>query len=346
MRYGSVLPVVLVAALAAHTLPAQQLPGLQAFSSGNYDAEARIVASGDIQAPPYTDANTLNRGTGYDGVVSLQINTPNGTYICSGSLLWSGMDILTAAHCPYAGGGATSIIANFFPGPAGNTSQIQISSNSWSVKPGYNPAGSAVQANDLAVIHLPTAAPDFVNRYSLFTGDPFSAAFDVVGFGARGSFGQGATISPSFTARRHGYNMFDFGLDEFFGSQYAGILMADFDNGNPNNDASCFWFGICQTGVPGEANTAGGDSGGPAFINGQIAGVTSFGIRFRDLPDYPGSPPDIDGSLNSSFGEMSGWVRPDAAWIESVTAPEPSTLVLFASGFLVIGIVARRRRAH
>src|SRR6476661_2138813 len=157
MKYGSVLPIVLVAAFAANTLSAQQLPGVQAFNSGNYDAEARIVAAGDIQAPPYLDAWINNRGAGYDGVVSLQINTPGGLYICSGSLLWSGMDILTAAHCPYAGGGATSITANFFPGPFGNTSQIQITSSSWSIKPGYNPAGSAVQANDLAVIHLPVA---------------------------------------------------------------------------------------------------------------------------------------------------------------------------------------------
>lgn len=340
MRHGSFLSVVLATALAA-SLPAQQLPGVDAFHSGSYDAETRIVASGDIQSPPYLDAYINNRGAGYDGVVSLQINTPGGTYICSGSLLWTGLDVLTAGHCPSAGGGATSITANFFPGPFGNTSQVQITSSSWSIKPGYVPGGSAVQANDLAVIHLPTAAPDNVNRYSLYTGDPFGAVFDVVGFGARGSNGLGATISPAFTARRHGYNVFDFGLDQFFGAQYAGILMADFDNGTQTNDASCFWFGICQRGVAGEANTAGGDSGGPAFINGQIAGVTSFGIRFN-APGYPGSPPDIDATLNSSFGEMSGWVQPDAVWINSVAAPEPSTLVLFASGFLLVGIMVRR----
>lgn len=346
MRHGRLLPALLAAMVAAPSLAAQQLPGVGAFNSGSYDAEQRIVAAGNIQAPPYIDAYINNRGTGYDGVVSLQINTPGGTFICTGSLLWSGVDILTAGHCPNAGGGATSIIANFFPGPAGNTSLVQIASSSWSVKPGYDPLGSAVQANDLAVIHLPTAAPDFVDRYTLYAGDPFSAAFDVVGFGRRGSDGLGATDAASFTARRHGYNLFDFDLGDAFGSMYDGILMADFDDGTATHDASCFWFGVCQRGVAGEANTAGGDSGGPAFINGQIAGVTSFGIRFRDLPNYPGSPPDIDATLNSSFGEMSGWVQPDAVWISSVTAPEPSTLVLFASGFLFVGVAARRRRGH
>ncbi|WP_293154913.1 trypsin-like serine protease [Okeania sp. SIO2C9] len=55
-----------------------------------------------------------------------------------------------------------------------------------------------------------------------------------------------------------------------------------------------------QLGVDLEANSTQGDSGGPAFINGQIAGITSYG--FSSSTD--GIDVDqIDG--NSNFGEYS-----------------------------------------
>jgi V8-like Glu-specific endopeptidase len=313
----------------------------------SYTAMPLIVAAGDINGPVYRDqAFVNNRGNGYDGVVSLQLNAPNATYICTGTLLWTGLDILTAAHCP-AAPGVTSVIANFFPGPFGNAAQVQIASTSWSIKPGYDPAASAIQANDLAIIHLPTLAPVGATRYELFGGDPIGRVFDVVGFGARGSNGVGATESPSFTARRHGYNAFELTWGDLFGPQFDPILLADFDDGTATHDAHCKWFDLCQRGVANEANTAGGDSGGPAFIDGRIAGVTSFGVCFKfrsDTSTNPCSaPPDLDGTLNSSFGELSGWVRPDALWVQQNVVPEPSTWLLLATGLGVIGLVARRR---
>ena len=83
MRHGPLHTAVLATAFAAASLSAQQLPGVDAFQSGSYEAEPRIVASGNIQSPPFLDAWVNNRGAGYDGVVSLQINTPGGTFAAS-----------------------------------------------------------------------------------------------------------------------------------------------------------------------------------------------------------------------------------------------------------------------
>ncbi len=114
-----------------------------------------------------------------------------------------------------------------------------------------------------------------------------------VGFGRSGLGSTGATIPPG--TRRNGFNTFD-----FFNS--AGVLISDFDNGLALHDASCL-FGFFNLGLGAfELGVAGGDSGGPAFIDfgGRrfIAGISSFGLRI-------GSPPDVDGVLNSSLGELS-----------------------------------------
>ncbi len=133
--------------------------------------------------------------------------------------------------------------------------------------------------------------------------------------------------------RRQAFNRFD-----FFNS--PGVLISDFDNGLAANDASCL-FGFCNLGFGAfEGGLAGGDSGGPAFLfdaanTRYIAGVASFGARI------PG--PDIDGLLNSSFGEFNGHtsVAFNADWIRAQLVPEPGSLALLGLGAMTFG---RRRR--
>ncbi len=76
------------------------------------------------------------------------------------------------------------------------------------------------------------------------------------------------------------------------------------------------------------------DSGGPSFINGEIAGVHAF-VR------------DIDGSLNSSFGEYAGdtSVADNWAFIESlISTPEPRTMFLVGVALIALSMMGPKRK--
>ena len=96
------------------------------------------------------------------------------------------------------------------------------------------------------------------------------------------------------------------------------------------------WRGATEVGV------AGGDSGGPQFVDGKVASVTSYGLSFGT--DYG----DIDNLLNSTWGEFSGYVPVyiHQDWIESTLAaiPEPQTWAMMIVGFGAVGFAARRQR--
>jgi len=85
------------------------------------------------------------------------------------------------------------------------------------------------------------------------------------------------------------------------------VLMYDFDNGSTENDAFGFFFGNSDTGLGNEEVMASfGDSGGPTIANDKIIGVTSYilSLTFND-----GTTSDINGILDSSFGEFAGDTR-------------------------------------
>jgi hypothetical protein len=115
------------------------------------------------------------------------------------------------------------------------------------------------------------------------------------------------------------------------------------------NDASCRLagaFGLggpkyCNLGRgPTEVSDAGGDSGGPEFINGKIASVTSYGLTFGK------NFGDVDGKLDSSWGEFNGFVPVSihTAFIAGSMVPEPGTWAMMLGGFGVIGAAMRGRR--
>ncbi len=104
------------------------------------------------------------------------------------------------------------------------------------------------------------------------------------------------------------------------------LLAYDFDSGQPANDAFYRLFNLRDLGLgAAEAMVAPGDSGGPHFINGLIAGVTAGILR----PAIS----DIDGALNSSFGEIGIDTRVSyyASWIDQIVglgiAGSPEVLV-------------------
>ena len=90
-----------------------------------------------------------------------------------------------------------------------------------------------------------------------------------------------------------------------------------------------------------EAGVAGGDSGGPGFIDGLVASVNSYGLTYGEA-----AYGDIDNALNSSFGEFTGYVPVylHADFINAALVPEPGTYLMMALGLVGVGAMARRRR--
>jgi hypothetical protein len=141
----------------------------------------------------------------------------------------------------------------------------------------------------------------------------------------------------------------------FFGfAEVDKSYVSDFDNGLAAQSAShriCRGVGasiaacapFVNNGVGArEIGVAGGDSGGPGFVNGQLASINSYGLTFG------ADSGDIKAGLNNSFGEFSGYVpvyiHEDFIAASTVAVPEPSSWAMLIAGFGLIGATMRRRR--
>lgn len=261
------------------------------------------------------------------------------------------------------------------PSAAGVTS---IDVAGYNVHWGYT--GEVIDQNDIAVLTLSEAAPLFAQAYDLYLpGDNElkGELFNVNGFGTRsitggvdGTTGPGAGAGPG--RRREGDNIYDYRLGDaafngfftdrepggetFFGSasvEYSYI--SDFDrSGFAANSQSCRLaaaivaggaagaaaLGFCTNGLGlREVGIAGGDSGGGAFINGQLASVNSYSLSFG------ANFGDFKPQLQSSWGELNGFVPTfiHADFIAGV--PEPGTWAMMILGFGFVGGAMRRRGA-
>ncbi len=239
-----------------------------------------------------------------------------------------------------------------------------------------NYTGQVIDQNDIAALRLSTAAPSWAPAYALY--DPTDLAgtdYDITGWGNRSSIGGSygwtsgtpagrmregdntytttwgdAAWGGFFTDRDPvtGYAFWDDNSGAFAAADYDDSWISDFDNGLAANDQHCLLgsdFGtlaFCDTGLGAdEVSSAGGDSGGPQFVDGKIASVTSYGYSFG--PGYG----DVDVYLNNSFGEGNGFVpvylhRDFIA--AAMAVPEPATWGLMIAGFGMVGYAARRRK--
>ncbi len=307
------------------------------------------------------------------GVVSLIMRYADGSaFICSGSLLQDRVSIVTAAHCVSDGKTARPISTTvYFPNtdPDGiphlgaNVGSRAVTN--YIVHPRYT--GEVIDQNDIAILRLDAPAPATARAYGLFTPASLTGSqFNVFGYGGRSD--QGGNIGANLgTGRlRQGQNLFDYSWgdaafagfftdrdaagENFFGKAEVDFsFVSDFDNGRAANNAACrianavgaFGVRFCDIGFgANEVSVAGGDSGGPSFINGQLAAITSYGLSFG------ANFGDISAGLNSSFGEFNGFVPVNihAAFITGYLVPEPATIGLTAFGLGVLGMLARRRR--
>lgn len=387
---GFAIPIAVV--LAAGTASAQSRIGAPIGSNRSNDRPAPTVTVADLTPPSTTTGYNDPRyqspyGTGMDGVARLLMRNSAGTPVsgCTGSLLWTGVDVLTAAHCVSSGNGVInvgSVDAGFLNASGGLTT---ISSSAIYVAPGYT--GNVVDGHDLAVIHLNRRADDWMTRYGLFQGNPMYQPVTFVGYGLTGNGNTGGVVSTQFNdlfghgspVRRLGSNSFESTYDGsyLYSGFSAAILMSDFDNGTAAKNTLCnFWGGpsnpygiptptlnaICNAGAGiNEVGIGAGDSGGPAFVfmNGQyqIAGVASFGsIRCYSPANGTTAPFTPQGTCPTGyqvnggyFGSYAGHVAVGTAsnlgFIYSAT-PEPSSLALLGTGLASLVPMIRRKRTR
>ncbi|MEZ6069728.1 MAG: trypsin-like serine protease [Pirellulales bacterium] len=272
------------------------------MSSRSFDEALNNVAPESVQPRIVTTGDpadyVVTTGQGFDGVVALEYPAFGNFEFCTGSLLLTGQHILTAAHC--VAGLAPEDVVIRFDLPSG---PVRLGVSEILVHPGYS---NYAEGNDIAVLTLSSFAPSAAERYDIYRGsDEVGKVSTKVGYGRHGTGTEGDTDSDG--RKRSGQNIYDAVGDILVGTQYdfgqiLGTQLAyDFDNGDAQNDFFGQEFGIGDTGLgDNEVTSAPGDSGGPTFIDGLIAGVTSYGFGGSGFV-----PTDVDEFLNSSFGEAS-----------------------------------------
>ncbi len=268
--------------------------------------ELRVVGGDGRDGPR---AQPVEPGEGYDGVVRIG-------QLGSGVLLESGRHVLTAAHV-VEGRRAVTVHFDLEDG------RQQIRSSEITLHPGWN----GRDPFDLAIVTLSRAAP--TDGYGLFTGDPIGREFELVGYGATGN-GRVGDRNPNNAFQKYAAtNVYDgYGADaparfDIGRGPAEGILLYDFDGPSAGTDASGRFLGVPGGRTAREGNSAPGDSGGPTFIDGQVAGIVSGGFS---------APTDIDNFINSTYGEFSydmnvahfaGWIA-RVAGLDDGPTPTPT----------------------
>lgn len=272
---------------------------------------------------PITISDTGNPGyatgtSAYTGVVEILFNHvgETGTFLCSGSLMATGVDILTAGHCI-----DNSLNWTVTFETAGGTTTLQVSQALLHPLYDARPAPVAqLHQYDVGLLRLAAPAPEDAQRYGLksdYSGIEFeNTLVDLVGYGVGGQ--PGGPVLEART-RRHARNWLDFVIGAFSdGTHLASAPDHPFE--------MMMDFGAPDGPYQGLINS--GDSGGPALFGNDVIGVASFG----NLPTS-GSYPDY-GWYSTGHASLADPVTGD--WVESMLTPEPTTLLLLGVGLILL----------
>lgn len=293
------------------------------------------AASLPVQAVVFTNTNTSTGPSVFSGVADVFIS---GLGNCSGTLLSTGMHILTAGHCAVGAAAGNFSIGFRFDNGAG-VEQIQtLGVTSVILNPFWNLSLTSIDnilaGVDLAVLTLNAVADSRITRYDIdrsaganLTG----SASTVVGFGQSGVGGNGGGSG----VRRAGDNTI---VNTW--SNGSGVCQAGFNLLDPSFAPLCT---VLPTSSPSNVGiSAFGDSGGALFVNGKIAGVNSF---VKCGPGVTNCSPSNPNAI--TLGSEAGAARVSASSLFIDTAlgiPEPSTVVTLGAGLLGLAFVGRRQR--
>lgn len=338
---------------------------------------ATYVAGGLAQSyMTYTTIGQVatSRTSGYSGVGSLFVSTVSTATtglggVCTGSLIGSGT-VLTAAHClETSANDPITSIRFYLPsfGDRGSASTQIFTATAFASNPGYAATG-LVGGNDVALFTI-TGDTSGHDVYSLFTGNPFQQYTEVGTGTVGGPAGTNVGVTSDYR-KRTGSNIYEYYGSDLFSDSSEGVALYDFDDGTAAHDVfGNLRGGNKQRGVTGESAASPGDSGGPEFIDGKIASVTSFGITGGIISGYCGADSidpynksgstakttDLSQCTNSSIGEIggntlvsynlnfiNGYLNGTVATMAPV--PEPATWALMILGFGAVGYGMRRRK--
>lgn len=285
----------------------------------------------------------IAEGANWDSVGYIYWEENGSAFTGTGTLVRSAVDgeykFLTAAHNPNSDHDNVIPASEFFVyfgDDAGEDGQdavasVTVSSSNVALNPLWASTNGSSQY-DLAVFSFSPEAVTGVlpSAMSLSTANPIGQMGTTVGYGTWGN-GQNFAGFGADGIRRAGTNMIDVVGDPDDNPTNTGFtIQTDFDG--PNGEGHTIGSSV---GLPLEATTASGDSGGPLLVDGEIVGVLNGGF------------PGLDGNA-SEYGDRSIWapiMDPDnQAFLiaQGIVIPEVSSAFLLA--VCACGGLVRRRR--